>query len=183
VRKEAAIGGFFGPVDQCLGAPTQSLCLDEESLRTHVLSSLGSPPDFSVRLPPSHFPYGEVETTEHQPRLTAESALGRPQAVPFFTQQTKREMDMKIYVGNLAYSMTEADLKGMFAEFGEIVSAELIKDRFSGQSKGFGFVEMPNNSEADIAIKALNGKSLNGRNLKVNQAQPRSSRAPRRSRY
>jgi len=90
---------------------------------------------------------------------------------------------MKLYVGNLAYSTTEDDLRGMFTPFGEVSTAELITDRFSGQSKGFGFVEMPNNSEADTAIKTLNGKAVNGRNLKVNQAQPRSSRPQRRSRY
>ena len=72
---------------------------------------------------------------------------------------------------------------GVSLFLGEILSAELITDRLSGQPKGFRFVEMPNNSEADIAIKTLNGTSLNGRNLKVDQARPRSSRPPRRSRY
>jgi RNA recognition motif-containing protein len=90
---------------------------------------------------------------------------------------------MKIYVGNLAYSVTDDDLKETFAEFGEVASAEIIKDRYSGQSKGFGFVEMPDNSGADAAIKALNGKSLKGRNVKVNQAQPKSSRPQSRRRY
>lgn len=90
---------------------------------------------------------------------------------------------MKIYVGNLAYSVTEEDLRETFAEFGDVESAEIIKDRFSGQSKGFGFVEMPDNSGADAAIKALNGKALKGRNVKVNQAQPKGSRPQRRRRY
>lgn len=90
---------------------------------------------------------------------------------------------MKLYVGNLAYSTTEDDLRDLFSPFGEVSTAELITDRFSGQSKGFGFVEMSNNSEADAAIKGLNGKALNGRNLTVNQAQPRTNRPPRRPRY
>jgi RNA recognition motif-containing protein len=90
---------------------------------------------------------------------------------------------MKIYVGNLAYGVTDEDLRETFAEFGEVDSAEIIKDRFSGQSKGFGFVEMPDNSSADAAIKALNGKSLRGRNVKVNQAQPKGSRPQKRRRY
>ena len=91
---------------------------------------------------------------------------------------------MKLYVGNLSYSVNEDDLREMFSAFGEIASAELIKDRMSGQSKGFGFVEMPNNSEADTAIKTLNGKMNDGRALKVNQAQPKSDdRNKRRRRY
>ena len=90
---------------------------------------------------------------------------------------------MNIYVGNLPYSVTEDELRDVFAEFGEVSSANVIMDRFSGQSKGFGFVEMPNNSEADEAIKALNESSLKGRNIKVNQAKPRGDRPQRRSRY
>lgn len=90
-----------------------------------------------------------------------------------------------MYVGNLSYSVTESDLKEAFSAFGEVSSVDLISDRDSGQSKGFGFVEMDNNSEADAAIKALNGSSLQGRNIKVNQAQPKSkgSRPQRRPRY
>ncbi len=90
---------------------------------------------------------------------------------------------MNIYVGNLAYSLTEDDLKAAFSEFGEVSSASIIMDRTSGQSKGFGFVEMPDNSEADQAIKALNESALNGRNITVNQARPRGERSPRRPRY
>jgi RNA recognition motif-containing protein len=86
---------------------------------------------------------------------------------------------MNIYVGNLAYSVTEDELRDAFAAFGEISSVSLITDKFSGQSKGFGFVEMPNNSEADAAIKALNETSLKGRNIKVNQAKPRGDRPQR----
>jgi RNA recognition motif-containing protein len=88
-----------------------------------------------------------------------------------------------MYVGNLSYSVTEDDLRTLFSEFGEIVSVNIIKDKFSGQSKGFGFVEMPDNSEADKAIKALNGSELKGRDIKVNQAKPRGQRSSPRPRY
>ena len=90
---------------------------------------------------------------------------------------------MNIYVGNLPYNLTEDDLKAAFSEFGEVSSANIIMDKMSGQSKGFGFVEMPDNSEADQAIKAMNESALNGRNIKVNQARPRGERSPRRPRY
>ena len=86
---------------------------------------------------------------------------------------------MNIYVGNLAYTVTEDELREAFAAFGEVASANVITDKFTGQSKGFGFVEMPNNSEADAAIKALNETPLKGRNIKVNQAKPRADRPPR----
>ena len=93
---------------------------------------------------------------------------------------------MNIYVGNLPYKVTENSLRSMFEEFGEIESAKVITDRYSGRSKGFGFVEMPSNSDADRAIKALNGKFIEGRNIKVNQANPggkRSKRSSNRRRY
>ena len=90
---------------------------------------------------------------------------------------------MNIYVGNLPYSVTEDDLQQAFSQFGEVASVSLITDKFSGQSKGFGFVEMPNNSEADTAIKAMNESDLKGRNIKVNQAKPRGERPQRRPRY
>ncbi|MBK1723494.1 RNA recognition motif domain-containing protein [Thiocystis violacea] len=83
---------------------------------------------------------------------------------------------MRIYVGNLPYSVTDDDLRDLFGEFGELASAEVIKDKFSGQSKGFGFVEMPSNSEADAAIKALNEAEMKGRKLTVNEARPRAER-------
>ena len=86
---------------------------------------------------------------------------------------------MNIYVGNLAYSVTEEELREAFAAYGEISSCSLITDKFTGQSKGFGFVEMANNSEADAAIKALNETALKGRNIKVNQAKPRGERPSR----
>jgi len=90
---------------------------------------------------------------------------------------------MNIYVGNLAYSVTEEDLLAAFNPYGKVDTVNVITDKFSGQSKGFGFVEMGNNSEADAAIKALNGSALKGRNMTVNQAKPRSDRPARRPRY
>ncbi len=83
---------------------------------------------------------------------------------------------MKIYVGNLAFSVTGDDLKGAFEAFGQVASVNVIKDQYSGQSKGFGFVEMPDTSEAKAAIAALNGKELNGRALNVNEARPKADR-------
>ena len=77
---------------------------------------------------------------------------------------------MKIYVGNLTEHMTEETLKLMFEAFGEIESVKIIQDRLSKRSKGFGFVEMPNNSEADKAIKALNGNMIDKKPIKVNHA-------------
>ncbi|ABC27074.1 MULTISPECIES: RNA recognition motif domain-containing protein [Hahella] len=90
---------------------------------------------------------------------------------------------MNIYVGNLAYGVTEEELREAFSSFGEVTSANLIIDRNTGQSKGFAFVEMSNNSEADAAIKGLNDTALKGRNIKVNQAKPREERPARRPRY
>lgn len=84
---------------------------------------------------------------------------------------------MNIYIGNMAYSLTEDSLRSLFSEFGEVSSAKVIMDRYSGRSKGFGFVEMPDNSEADQAIKNLNGKLIDGRNIKVNPAQSGSKRS------
>jgi RNA recognition motif-containing protein len=90
---------------------------------------------------------------------------------------------MNIYVGNLAYSVTEGQLEALFQEFGTVTSVNLIKDRHSGESKGFGFVEMEKQAEAEEAIKKLNGRPLDGRNLTVNIARPRNERSgskPRR---
>jgi RNA recognition motif-containing protein len=80
---------------------------------------------------------------------------------------------MRIYVGNLTYSVTDEDLRELFGDHGELASAEVIKDKFSGQSKGFGFVDMPNNGEAAAAIQALNEFAFKGRKLTVNEARPR----------
>jgi RNA recognition motif-containing protein len=89
---------------------------------------------------------------------------------------------MKIYVGNLAYSVTDDQLQTAFGAFGEVTSATVISDKFSGQSKGFGFVEMPDNGAAQKAIQSLNGTPIGGRNVKVNEAKPREDR-PQRPRY
>ena len=86
-------------------------------------------------------------------------------------------MAMKLYISGLAYSVTDKELEAMCAEHGEVTSATVIKDRDSGQSKGFGFVEMSDLKEAQNAIKALNGKELNGRSLVVNQARPQEARS------
>jgi RNA recognition motif-containing protein len=92
-----------------------------------------------------------------------------------------REVYMNIYVGNLAYDVTEADLQHAFEAFGAVASVDIIKDKFSGQSKGFGFVEMPATPEAQAAISGLNGQELRGRALNVNEARPRTdSRTERR---
>jgi len=81
---------------------------------------------------------------------------------------------MNIYVGNLSYDLKEEDLKKAFEEFGQVESAKIITDTYSGRSKGFGFVEMSNEAEPQSAIDGLNGKDLEGRTLNVNQARPRS---------
>ena len=81
---------------------------------------------------------------------------------------------MNIYVGNLSYNVSEEDLKTAFEAFGQVTSASIIKDKFSGQSKGFGFVEMPSKEEAQAAITGMNGKEMKGRTLNVNEARPRS---------
>ncbi len=87
---------------------------------------------------------------------------------------------MRIYVGNLSYNVTDDDLRELFSQHGELASAEVIKDKFSGQSKGFGFVDMPSSSEANEAIKELNETLFQGRKLTVNEARPRAERPPRR---
>ncbi len=81
---------------------------------------------------------------------------------------------MDIYVGNLAYSTTEDDLKDAFGAYGEVSRVKIITDRETGRSKGFGFVEMPQSSQAEEAIKSLNDTSVNGRNIRVNEAKPKA---------
>ena len=90
---------------------------------------------------------------------------------------------MNIYVGNLPYSITEDQLRSAFGAFGEVSSVSVITDKFSGQSKGFAFVEMPDNAAADAAIKGLNETNMGGRNVKVNQAKPRGERPAGGSRW
>ncbi len=81
--------------------------------------------------------------------------------------------EKKLYVGNIAYSMDNDSLKEMFSPFGEVTSAQIIMDRDSGRSKGFGFVEFSNTKEAQAAIDKMNGKEFEGRALTVNEARPR----------
>lgn len=83
---------------------------------------------------------------------------------------------MNIYVGNLPREATEEDLKQAFGAFGQVTSVKIITDRFSGDSRGFGFVEMSSSSEAQSAISGLDGKDLKGRALRVNEARPRDDR-------
>jgi RNA recognition motif-containing protein len=83
---------------------------------------------------------------------------------------------MNIYVGNLSYDTTEDDLRAQFAAHGEVDTVNIIKDKYSGQSKGFGFVEMSDDKSGQAAIDALNGAEIMGRNLKVDQAKPRVDR-------
>ncbi|MFP4356777.1 MAG: RNA recognition motif domain-containing protein [Phycisphaerae bacterium] len=83
-------------------------------------------------------------------------------------------MGKKLYVGNLTYSMTEDDVRQLFEQHGSVGSASIIMDRATGRSKGFGFVEMGNDKEAEAAISALNGKEIDGRELTVNEAKPRT---------
>lgn len=83
---------------------------------------------------------------------------------------------MNIYVGNLAYTATEDQIRDAFAAFGPVAKVTIIKDRNTGNSKGFGFVEMENEADGENAIKELDGNDFNGRNLRVNQARPREER-------
>jgi RNA recognition motif-containing protein len=87
---------------------------------------------------------------------------------------------MNIYVGNMAYGVSQNELQALFEQYGEVSSANVITDKFTGQSKGFGFVEMPQDDQAQKAVAELNGQELKGRNLTVNEARPRAER-PRRN--
>lgn len=89
---------------------------------------------------------------------------------------------MNIYVGNLSFNAGDDDLKEAFAAYGSVESASIIRDKFSGQSRGFGFVEMPDRDEALKAIEGLNGSDFKGRSLKVNEAKPKTDR-PRGNRF
>jgi len=85
-------------------------------------------------------------------------------------------MASKIYIGGLAYSVTEKQLEDLFSEHGKVTSSAVIKDRDTGQSKGFGFIEMDDDSSAKAAIAALNGKDFEGRSITVNEARPQEDR-------
>ena len=99
-----------------------------------------------------------------------------------------KENGVNIYVGNLSFKVTEDDLRREFGAYGEVVSASIIKDKFSGDSRGFAFVEMADQTQAEAAIQALNGKDMMGRTINVNEARPRTEgggdrpRGPRRDR-
>ena len=82
-----------------------------------------------------------------------------------------------IYVGNLSYSVNENELRSFFAPYGEVSSVTIVKDKLTGQARGFGFVEMSNDQDADQAISNLDGKDLKGRSVKVNEARPREQRS------
>jgi len=94
-----------------------------------------------------------------------------------------KEKQMNIYVGNLSYGLSDNDLQQLFAEHGSVASAKIIQDRDTGRSKGFGFVEMPDDAEGQKAIDGLNGQAVDGRNLTVNEARPREERPPRRDNW
>src|ERR1041385_5461016 len=87
---------------------------------------------------------------------------------------------MKLYVGNLSFSTTESELQELFAQTGTVESARIVTDRETGRSRGFGFVEMASRGEGEAAITALNGKEINGRSLKVNEAKPQEPRGDNR---
>lgn len=97
------------------------------------------------------------------------------------TAWKEKGVRMNIYLGNLSATTTEDTLKSLFAEFGEIESIKVIRDRFSGRPKGFGFIEMPSNSEAEQAILALNGNRIDGNYVKVRAADPGGKRRKKRS--
>ncbi|MFP4417568.1 MAG: RNA recognition motif domain-containing protein [Chitinivibrionales bacterium] len=88
---------------------------------------------------------------------------------------------MNIYVGNLSYDVQQNDLQTLFEQYGEVASASVITDRDTGRSKGFGFVEMPQSAQAQKAVGEINGQSLQGRNVTVNEARPRERRPMRNS--
>ena len=91
---------------------------------------------------------------------------------------------MNIFVGNLAYSATDHDLRQLFEPYGDVDTINIITDRYTGQSRGFGFIEMPNSAAAKAAIQGLQGKELGGRTLNVNEAKPREPRRePSRPRW
>src|SRR5690606_10015900 len=98
-------------------------------------------------------------------------------------QSRKDKKSMNIYVGNLSYDTQNQDLEDAFAQYGSVDSARVMSDRETGRSRGFGFVEMSNDDEAKNAIAKLNGANLQGRTINVNEARPRTERAPRSNSY
>lgn len=90
---------------------------------------------------------------------------------------------MNIYVGNLAYNTTEEGLRSAFGAYGDVDRVNIVTDRVTGRSRGFGFVEMPDDEQAQAAMSALNGKELDGRTLNINEARPRTDRRERRNNW
>ena len=90
---------------------------------------------------------------------------------------------MNIYVSNLSFAVQDEDLRGFFAEYGEVTSAKVIMDKFTNRSRGFGFVEMADKTAAQKAIKELDGATVDGRAIKVNEARPKEERSNKRSSY
>jgi RNA recognition motif-containing protein len=88
---------------------------------------------------------------------------------------------MNIYVSNLSFAVRDEDLRGFFAEYGEVASAKVIMDKFTNRSRGFAFVEMPDQTAAEKAIKELDGATVDGRTIKVNEARPKEKKSPSRS--
>ena len=97
--------------------------------------------------------------------------------MPVLPEKAVEGMDVRLYVGNISKSTTETELKALFEQAGTVAAAELIKERDTGQSKGFGFVTMPDQAEADKAIATFNGYTLEDRELKVSVARPKAERA------
>jgi RNA recognition motif-containing protein len=121
------------------------------------------------------FPFrGKIQATFERAVVVFQAKNRRRQA-------RRKGSCMNIYIGNLPFQISENSLKALFTEFGEVESVKVIKDRFSGRPKGYGFIEMPSNSEADQAIKALNGNRIEGNHIKVRPADPGGKRRKRRS--
>src|SRR5690606_17584190 len=112
---------------------------------------------------PTHVPFRPTTSSAYQ--------------FPFKQHISGVTMATKLYVGNLPYSASEEELRSVFEEAGEIASVQIITDKFTGQSRGFGFVEMATQEGADEAIRRFNGHSMNNRNLVVNEARPREDRS------
>lgn len=92
-------------------------------------------------------------------------------------------MAKRLYVGNLSYNTTGASLTDAFSQFGEVETSDVVMDKMTGRSRGFGFVQMKNDEDADKAVEEMNGKELDGRRLVVNEARPMGERPPRRNSY
>jgi RNA recognition motif-containing protein len=106
-------------------------------------------------------------------KVSLQNGKGGVMAIPSNKEKKRRTM-MNIYVGNLSNDATDVTIREAFESFGEVTSARVIKDKYNGQSRGFGFIEMPAQSQALTAINSLNGKELLGKQMSVNEARPRA---------